>query len=1059
MNLVTAALRRPLSVVVAVIAVVMLALFALQKMPRDIFPTLGVPVLYVAQPYGGMDPAQMEGYLTYYYEYHFLYVTGIEHVESKSIQGVSLIKLQFHPGTDMAQALAETIAYVNRARAFMPPGTVPPFVMRFDSGSVPVGNLVFASDTHTVGELQDAALNRVRPLFATLPGVSAPPPFGGSARAIVLRINPDRLRSHNLSPDDVVRALVAANTITPSGNVRIGDQIPMVPLNSVVRNVKELENVAVPAGRNPTVFIRDLGTVEDAADIATGYALVNGRRTVYIPVTKRSDASTLSVVRLVRENLPKFQAALPDGMRVSYQFDQSPYVIRAIRGLAMEGALGAVLTGLMVLLFLRDWRTALVVVINIPLALLASVIGLWLTGQTVNLMTLGGLALAVGILVDEATVTIENIHTQLAQGKPVALAALDATLETAGPRFLAMLSVVAVFIPAFFMVGAGRALFLPLALAVGFAMAASYILSTTLVPVLSAWLLKTHPRDKDDGHGPGFFGRVQNVYGKGVGLIVTIRWLMVPLALVVAAGIVWWSLGRLGTEIFPTVDSGQFQLRMRAPTGTRIERTEAYATNALALIQAEVGATNIEVTLGFVGVQPASFPINTIHLWTGGPEEAVLQVQLKTGSGVRIEALKERLRRRFAMALPEVECSFEPSDIISRVMSFGSPAPVEVTVSGPNLAANRDYADKVRGALATIPSLRDLHYQQALDYPTVEVNVNRERAGLVGVTVGDVARSLVAATSSSRFTAPVYWADPASGVAYQIQVEIPQARMDSIEAIANIPVNTQAGDPQLLRSVAAVQKGTAVGEYDRYNMQRQVSLNANVVGEDLGGVSRKINAALAKVGAPPARVALNVRGQIAPMIQMLDGLRTGLGLAVIVIFLLLAANFQSVKLSLVVVSAVPAVLAGVGLTLWLTGTTLNLQSFMGAIMAVGVAVANAILLVTFAERARLAGATAADAAVAGASSRLRPILMTSLAMIAGMLPMALGLGEGGEQSAPLGRAVVGGLAAATFATLALLPAVFALVQGRAGRHSASLDPHDPESRHHPRPASPASSPP
>lgn len=1043
MNLVTLALRRPLSVIVAVVAVVLTASFALRQMSRDIFPGLGVPVLYVAQPYGGMDPAQMEGYLAYYYEYHFLYITGIEHVESKSIQGATLLKLQFHPGTDMAQALAETIGYVNRARAFMPPGTVPPFVMRFDAGSVPVGNLVFASDSHTVAELQDAALNRVRPLFATLPGVSAPPPFGGSARAIVIRANPDRLRAYNLSPDDVVKALAAANTISPSGNVRIGDQIPMVPLNSVVRDIRELGNVPLKVGVNPAVFIRDIGTVEDASDIATGYALVNGRRTVYIPVTKRADASTLSVVKLVRENLPKFQAVLPDGMKVSYEFDQSPYVTRAIRGLAQEGVLGAVLTGLMVLLFLRDWRTALVVVLNIPLALLAAVIGLWLTGQTINLMTLGGLALAVGVLVDEATVTVENIHTRLARGQPVALAAFTATNETAGPRLLAMLSVVAVFIPAFFMVGAGRALFLPLALAVGFAMVASYLLSTTLVPVLSAWLLQVPPHATNEEQG--VFARVQAAYARLVQGLVRLRWPIALIALLVTGGIVWQIGGRLGTEIFPAVDTGQFQLRLRAPAGTRIERTEAIATNVLAAIRAEVGAANVEITLGFVGVQPPSFPVNTIHLWTGGPEEAVLQVQLKAGSGVCIEELKERLRAKFAVTMPEVKCSFEPSDIVSRVMSFGSPTPIEVTVSGPNLAADREYADRVRDAMATIPSLRDLQFQQSLDAPTVEVNVNRERAGLLGVTVGDVGRSLVAATSSSRFTAPVFWADPASGVAYQIQVELPQARMNSLEEMRNIPVNAQGGGAQLLRGVASVRKGTAVGEYDRYNMQRQVTLTANVVGEDLGGVSRKLSAALANVGAPPARVALNVRGQIAPLTQMLDSLRTGLLLAVVVIFLLLAANFQSLKLSFVVVSTVPAVLAGVTLALWLTGTTLNLQSFMGFIMAVGVAVANAILLVTFAERARLAGAAAADAAVEGARSRLRPILMTSLAMLAGMMPMALGLGEGGEQSAPLGRAVVGGLVGATLATLLVLPAVFALVQARTHRRSASLDPHDPHS--------------
>src|SRR6266566_788689 len=464
MNLVQPAMRRPLTIVVAVIAVAMGAVMALRQMPRDIFPNLGIPVIYVAQPYGGIDPAQMEGFLTYYYEYHFLYITGIEHVESKSIQGISLVKLQFHPGTNMAQAMAETVSYVNRARAFMPPGTVPPFIMRFDAGSVPVGNLVFSSETRSVGEMQDAALNLVRPLFATLPGVSAPPPFGGSARSIVINVKPDRLRSYNMSPEQIVTAIAAANVISPSGNMPIKRKYPMVPLNSVVRNIKDLGSVPIRTGTYPAVFLRDIGEVRDASDIITSYALVNGRRTVYIPVTKRADASTLSVVNLVKKNIPKFQSVVPDDVRVSYEFDQSPYVTGAIAGLTLEGALGALLTGLMVLLFLRDGRSALIVVINIPLSLLAALLALWLTNQTVNIMTLGGLALAVGILVDEATVCIENIHTHLSGGGSVKRAARDATLETVIPRLLSMLCILAMFAPTLFMAGAAKAMFLPLSL-------------------------------------------------------------------------------------------------------------------------------------------------------------------------------------------------------------------------------------------------------------------------------------------------------------------------------------------------------------------------------------------------------------------------------------------------------------------------------------------------------------------------------------------------------------------------------------------------------------------
>ncbi|HWI55757.1 MAG TPA: efflux RND transporter permease subunit, partial [Bacillota bacterium] len=628
MNLVQSALRRPFTVLVAVAALALGAIVALRQMPRDIFPTLGIPTIYVAQPYGGMDPAQMEGYLTYYYEYHFLYITGIEHVESKSIQGAALIKLQFHPGTDMAQAMSETVAYVNRARAFMPPGTVPPFITRFDAGSVPVGNLVFSSETRSVGEMQDAALNLVRPLFATLPGVSAPPPFGGSARSIVINLKPDRLRSYGMSPDEIVTAITAANLISPSGNMPIGGKYPMVPLNSVVRNIKDLESVPIRTGTYPAVFLRDVGEIVDGSDIITSYALVNGRRTVYIPVTKRSDASTLSVVNLVKQNLAKFQGVVPADVKVSYEFDQSPYVTRAIRGLTLEGGLGALLTGLMILLFLRDWRSAFIVVINIPLSLMAAVLALWISRQTVNIMTLGGLALAVGILVDEATVCIENIHTHLTRGNSLKRAARDATIETTGPRLLAMFCILAMFVPTLFMVGAAKAMFLPLSLAVGFSMIASYVLSTTLVPILSVWFLRGHEASAK-GKLEGRFARFQKRYAAFLQQALRLRWAVLGGYLVLAALVIVLVGRHLGTEIFPKVDAGQLQVRLRAPAGSQVERTEAAALKALDIIKNEVGAQNIEITLGFVGVHAPSYPINLIYLWNGGSEEGVVQVQLK----------------------------------------------------------------------------------------------------------------------------------------------------------------------------------------------------------------------------------------------------------------------------------------------------------------------------------------------------------------------------------------------------------------------------------------------
>ena len=1048
MSLVQFALRRPLTVVVLIVSVLLGSVLAMLRMPRDIFPTLGIPTIYVAQPYGGMDPAQMEGFLTYYYEYHFLYITGIEHVESKSIQGAAIIKLQFYPGTDMSQAMSEAVSYVNRARAFMPPGTVPPFVMRFDAGNVPVGDLVFTSQTRTVGELQDMALNRVRPLFATLAGVSAPPPFGGSARTIVINLKPDRLRAYSMSPDEVVAAVTAANLISPSGNMAIGGMYPMVPLNSVVRNIQNLADVPIRTAVYPTVFLRDVATVVDGSDIVTSYALVNGRRTVYIPVTKRADASTLTVVNLVKQNLARFQSVLPGDVHVSYEFDQSPYVTGAIAGLTLEGVLGALLTGLMVLLFLRDWRSALIVVISIPLSLLASLLALSLTGQTINLMTLGGLALAVGILVDMATVAIENIHTHLAQGKRVARAVADSGREVAVPLLVAMLCVLAVFVPSFFMQGAARALFVPLALAVGFAMAASYVLASTLVPVIAVWLVRAHRAGETAAANEtaGAFSRFQERFGALVARVVRHRGLAVGGYLLAAAAVIWLLAGRLGTDIFPKVDAGQLQVRLRAPAGTQIAGTERVALRTLEVIKQAVGTENVEITLGFVGVHGAAYPINLIYLWNGGPEEGVVQVQLKKGAPVRIDEVKERLRKTFAAEMPDVSFSFEPSDIISRVMSFGSPTPVEVAVSGPDLAADRAFAEKVKEKIETIPTLRDVQFGQSLDYPTVDVNVDRQKAGLMGVKMADVSRSLVTATSSSRFVVPNYWADPNSGVAYQIQLQIPQEKMDSLEQAKNVPIVNRGGQDILLRDIATVTEGTAVGQYQRYNMQRMVTVTANIAGADLGSVAARLSRALDELGKPPAGVNVAVRGQIVPMQQMLDGLRTGLLLAVVAIFLLLTANFQSLRLALIVIATAPAVIAGVVIMLWLTRTTINIQSFMGAIMAIGVAVANAVLLVTFAERSRMAGASAPDAAVEGARSRLRPILMTSLAMIAGMVPMALGLGEGGQQTAPLGRAVIGGLAVATLATLLALPAVFALVQSRAHRLSPSLDPADADSR-------------
>jgi multidrug efflux pump subunit AcrB len=1075
MWLIKFALRRPITVIVAIVAIGLGCALALSRIDVDIFPKLNLPVIYVAQPYGGMDPAQMEGLLTNYYEYHFLYISGIHHVESRNVQGVALMKLFFHPGTDMSQAMAETISYVNRSRAFMPPGTVSPFVMRFDTGSVPVGYLVLSSETRSLAEIQDLALFRVRPMFASLPGVSAPPPFGGNARTVVVRLDPDRLRATHVSPEQVVAALTEENTISPSGNLHLGKSYPIVPLNSMVKQVDELRNVPIKTGVNPAVYVRDVGRVEDAMDIPSGYALVNDRRAIYMVVTKRADASTLSVVTAVKAALPRMQKELPDDIKVSFEFDQSPVVTGSIKGLAMEAGLGALLTGLMVLLFLRDWRSVIVVVLNIPLALASAAIALWLGGQTINLMTLGGLALAVGILVDEATVEIENIHTQMGHAKSVARAVRLGNAQTAVPRLLAMLCILAVFIPSFFMQGAARALFVPMSLAVGFSMVASYILSSTFVPVLSTWLLRHVSHADAAFHEASWFERIRRHYHKLVERVVQFRIPVIVVYGVVSVAVIALIGARLGIEVFPLVESNQFRLRLRAPDGTYIDTTEQIAIDALKLIKQKVGAQNVDITLGYVGTIPSSYPINAVYQWSRGPEEAILWVALKHSSGVNIEQLKEDLRRELAKQMPDVRASFEPADIVNEVMSFGSPTPIDVAVSGANFAENLKFAEKLQQHLATIPALRDLQFSQSLSYPTVEVNVDRERAGLSGVTPAAVAKSIVTATSSSRFVVPNYWPDPKTGIGYQVQVEVPQAATTSMQDLGAIPLKQTANSELLLRDVAHVDASTMPGEYDRYNMKRQVSLTANISGEDLGRIAGQVASAITAAGEPPKGSTVEVRGQIPIMQEMLSGLGIGLLLAVVVIFLLLAANFQSWKLASVTVSTAPAVVAGVVLMLWVTGTTLNIQSFMGGIMAIGVAMANGILLVTFAESQRRklevgsqgSGArsqksrstVAAQAAVEGASRRLRPILMTSAAMIAGMLPMAFAFGEGGRQTAPLGRAVIGGLALATLATLFVLPCIFALVQRRAITTSASLDPDDPASTFFDQPpaAAPAAS--
>lgn len=1038
MGILDFAMRRPVTVMVAVVSMALCAVLALTRMKVDIFPNLHLPVIYIAQPYGGMSPLQMEGFLVTWYEQHFFYINGISTVESRSIEQASLIKLTFQPGTDMAEAMAETLAQIERARAFMPPGTVGPFVMRFDAGSVPAGYLVFASDVRDVNEMQDLALFKVRPIFSSLPGVSGAPAFGGNQRTVVLTVHPDRLMAYHLSADDVIRAVATGNVIVPGGDVRTGDLDRLCTINSVVENIQDLQMLPIRTGTGPTVYFRDIGTISDASDILTGNALVNGRSTVYLPVVKLPSASTLTVVKEVKAALPKMREAVPADVHIDFVFDQSVFVTKAINEIVSEGLHGTILTGLMVLLFLRDVRSALIVVTSIPFALMCAIVGLGIAGQTINIMTLGGLALAIGILVDEATVTIENIHTHLGRGESLTRAVLLAGRETVTPRLLAMLSVVSVFVPSFFMEGATKALFIPLSLAVGFSMFASYILSSTMVPVLSSWIIR-HKHEERKTARLGMFARFRNNYTRVEGGLMRARAIVLPVYAACAALIILLIYPLLASEIFPTVDMGQFEIKLRAPSGTRFEKTTEYALQALDVIAQEAGGRqNVDISIGYAGTQPPDYALSNIYVWTSGPHEAVLTVALREGANIPLEPFKERLRKAIPEKIPELTVSFEAGDIISKIMNFGAPTPIEVAITGTDLSKDRFYADKLIAEMRKIPVLRDVSFAQPLDYPSLDVNVSRERAGQLGVTVDQVGRSLVAATSSSRWIQQNYWRDPKSGVAYQLQIEMPQHKIGSLEAVGDVPVAAGTQRGPYVRDLAKVTYGVQPGEIDHHNEFRLVSITANIAGDDLGRAAKQVQAAIDRVGKPPRGVFVNLRGQVPPMRDTFTGLMTGLFLAIGVILLMLTANFQSVRLALVVLCVIPAIISGEIVALIVTRTTLNVQSFMGAIMAIGVGVANAILLITFAEHMRMSGKPAVQAAINAGRARLRPVIMTSIAMIAGMIPMAISK----EAQASLARAVIGGLALSTPTVLLVLPLIFSLVQNKANRTTASIHPED-----------------
>jgi multidrug efflux pump subunit AcrB len=1059
MNLIRSALRKPISILVLVAGMLFFGVNAARTIKIDIFPAMNLPVIYLSHPFGGYTPAQMEAFFAKPYINIMLFVNGIKAIETKNIQGLTLMKITFYPGTDMAQAAAELSAFANRAQAIFPPGSNPPFIIRFDASTLPVGQLVVSSPIRSNNELADMANVYVRSAFTTIPGLVAAPPFGGNIRTIVIKADPERMRAHNLTPDQLVEALRINNQTAPSGNVRIGDYNYITPTNTTIKNIKDFEKIPLFKGDVQNLYMGDVATVEDGADITVGYAQVNGKRSVYISIAKSADASTWEVVQNLKAAIPRFQAQLPEDVTLSYEFDQSTYVINAVKSLISEGAIGAILTGLMVVLFLGDLRGALIVILTIPTSIISGVLFLQLFGQTINIMTLSGLSLAIGILVDESTVTIENIHQHMDMGKPKALAIWDACKEIAFPKLLILFCILAVFAPALSMSGIPGSLFLPLSLAIGFSMITSYLLSQTFVPVLANWIMKDHASKHQQvldrhqaaelaAHGGGKLSRFERFRVRFVAFIERLfpqRRLVVLCYLVVVIGAAAWLLSSIGRDVLPKTNSGQFQVRLRAPDGTRIERTEQKLTESIHLLEGIVGKENISVSSAYIGQHPALFSISPIYTFTGGPQEAVLQVSLNKEHHFDMDDLKERFRNQIHKHLPDVAVSFEPIELTDKILSQGSPTPIEVRIASRNKKQNEAYASKVIARLKEIPYLRDVQLGQSVKYPALNITVDRVRAAQLGVDMTDVSRSLIASTSSSRYTEKNVWLDEKAGLSYSVQIQVPENKMTHVSDIGQIPLLRNTTRP-ILSDVASIEPDTVYGEVDNLGAMPVLSVTANLTGKDLGAATVDVDKALASLGELPRGLTVETIGLSKVLTETLDSLQSGLLVAIVVIFLMLAANFQSFKVSLVVLVTVPAVILGALLLLLITGSTLNLQSYMGIIMSVGVSIANAVLLVTNAEQLRLQTGNALEAAKEAVALRVRPILMTSIAMIAGMIPMAIGHGEGGDQVAPLARAVIGGLFASTFAALIVLPMAFAWMQGKTTTDSVSLDPEDKDSK-------------
>lgn len=1047
MWLVRLALRRPISVAVMALLMLVLGALSFALMNVDIFPAINLPVVMVVWNYPGLSALQVERNMVWISERAYsTTVNDIEHIDSESINGLGILKVYFHPGADLGSAIAQINAVSETLLTILPRGVQPPQIISYDASNVPVAQLNIYSETMSQQQLFDYGLNFVRIQLFTIPGFSSPAPLGGVQRAVMVNLNPTALYANGLSPADVGSLLAQTNVVIPSGSAWIGNYQYNVDINMRPETVAGFNKLPLKVVNGVPIHVGDLAPVSDTHQPQTNIVRIDGRVGTYLMVIKHAAASTLAVVNAVKARIPQILAVAPKGLRVALTFDQSKFVRAALWDVVRESVIAAGLVALMALVFLGSPRSMLIVIISIPLSILTAIIGLKLSGQTLNIMTLGGLALAVGMLVDDATVEIENIHRNHAMHKPLVTAILDGASQIATPTLVGTLSICIVFFPVVLLSGVAKFLFTPLAMAVVYAMLTSYLLSRTLVTTMAHHLLPaTHDEHQSDGWWDRFvrafddgFDRFAESYRRALARFIEWR----PITLSAVALMVVFSLFLMkvaGEDFFPPVDAGMMRLHVRAPTGTRLERTELIVDRIEGSIRALIPPNELQMISDNIGL-PISYDLAFYQTDSTGPQDADILIQLKPEH--RPTAFYEaRIREMLQRQHPDVTAYFQAADIVSQVLNFGLPAALDVQVSGNDLQADYAIAARLQKQAERIPGMADLRIAEPLDYPALNVDVDRDRALELGATQEQIASALLTALSGNTLIQPSFWLDPISGVNYDVISQMPIHYVDSVQALERIPIlgsapaATNSADgisddyvppSQMLGNVATITHGVDPSVIDHYTVQRVIDLDAGVAGRDLGSTSAAMSQAIARLGKLPPGIQITIRGQSQAMQQSFDTLGLGIILAIILVVLLMAANFQSWLEPFIIVLAVPGALAGVLWMLVITGTTINVESLMGAIMAVGVGVANGNLLITFANEQREEGRDPVEAAIMAGRIRLRPILMTALAMILGMLPMAIGLGSGSELNAPLGRAVIGGLIAATAMTLFVVPTVYSI---------------------------------